>query len=93
MFAKVSDSVLLQYPTNPYQDNPNVSFPDDWKGGIVNGNEYVLVYANNIPGSNSTYEAVQENPTLGSDGKWYQSWSLKERTEPITTTDSQFSNI
>lgn len=83
MFVKVSNNVVLQYPANPYVDNPNISFPDNWQGGTVNNIDYALVYGTNIPEGNSTYESVEGNPTLGSDGKWYQSWSLQERTEPL----------
>ena len=35
MFAKVLNDQIIQYPSNPNIDNPNVSFPANWNGGTI----------------------------------------------------------
>jgi len=78
MYVKIANNKVIEYPANPYNDNPNVSFPENWSGGTVNKNEYALVEAGEMPESNSTHETVQEIPIL-KNGKWYQTWVSIER--------------
>jgi hypothetical protein len=73
MYAKISNNQLIQYPANPRLDNPYVSFPDNWGGGVINDQEYVLVQPRTPPVPDLGWTITERSPIL-SDGVWRQTW-------------------
>lgn len=82
MYAIVFNDEIVQYPSEPYVDNPSVSFPLNWGGGEVNGVQYVLVKNQGAPAVNVGWMAVESTPVKDGD-EWKQSWttSLKSKQE------------
>lgn len=86
MFAEAeinNPTNILNYPANPRLDNPDVSFPENWKGGLVvdpegkvNSRFYVWVEQTQIPVYGTGFRAVEVAPTK-KDGKWYQTWKTE----------------
>jgi hypothetical protein len=81
MYAKISNNQLIQYPANPRLDNPYVSFPDNWGGGIVDEAEYALVEPSSPPSANLGWFATEITPTY-SNNKWEQTWSVSLHDKP-----------
>jgi hypothetical protein len=82
MYAKISNNEITRYPANPRVDNPHVSFPDNWGGGEINGNEYVIISYTTPPSVNLGWMYTESTP-VQSNGSWQQSWltSLKSKEE------------
>ena len=82
MYAKISNNEIIQYPANPRTDNPSVSFPDNWGGGEINSNEYVVISYTTPPSINLGWIYTESTP-VQSNGTWQQSWttSLKSKEE------------
>ena len=80
MYAKISNNEIIQYPANPRTDNSFVSFPDNWGGGEINGNQYVLVSYTNPPSINLGWTYTESTP-VQSNGTWHQSWTTSLRSK------------
>lgn len=74
MFAKVLNDQIIQYPSNPNIDNPNVSFAVNWNGGTIAGNTYVIVESTNIPSANLGWKIIETTPAKEND-VWKQTWT------------------
>lgn len=75
MFAKILNNQIIEYPSNPYSENKNVSFAIDWNGGILNDKEYVRVEDTTQPSIPIGRTIVEQMPIF--DGtKWIQVWSV-----------------
>lgn len=86
LYAKVSNNNIIEYPSNPRTDNPYVSFPENWGGGEINGNEYVTVNWSMPPSPNVGWQTVESNPVKYNDS-WYQSWSASLKEKPGIKSD------
>lgn len=73
MYAKISNNEISQYPANPFMENPSVSFPTNWVGGVINGSEYKFVTNSPPPTANIGWY-YQETTPKSIGGVWYQSW-------------------
>ena len=49
MYAQVDGKKVINYPCHPLFENPNTSFIEDWKEGIIEGKTYVLVQSTTTP--------------------------------------------
>lgn len=74
MFAKIKNNTVIEYPVDPKADNPNVSFPDNWQGGIVNNIEYAQVYSSSPPSANLGWTVSESNTFIKTAGRWYKEW-------------------
>jgi len=81
MYAKILNNEIVQYPANPRVDNPFVSFPDNWGGGVVEGDEYVVISATTPPSVNLGWSVTEITPTY-SNNNWEQAWSVSLQTKP-----------
>ena len=43
IYATLVKNKIDRYPADPRADNPNISFPENWIGGLINGVLYVSV--------------------------------------------------
>lgn len=86
MYAKISNNQIVQYPANPRTDNPYVSFPDNWGGGEINGNEYVSVNSSIPPVANIGWQVVESTPT-NYGNSWYQTWSTSLKNKDLIKND------
>jgi hypothetical protein len=75
MYAKISNNTIIDYPTNPIMDNPSVSFPSNWSGGIINDNEYVIVAYTDQPQTNIGWTIKETVPVY--ENGWKQSWTTE----------------
>ena len=74
MYAIISNNQIIQYPANPIMENLNVSFPENWSGGIINDIEYVVVVPTPTPNVNFGWMVQESRPQI-IDGVWTQSWN------------------
>jgi hypothetical protein len=44
-YAEIKDGTVIKYPVDVRRENPNISIPENWSGGIINDREYVVVEA------------------------------------------------
>lgn len=80
LYAKVLDGDAYQYPANPVGDHPQTSFSSNWQGGVLGGDEYVVVAEAAQPAFDpATQKIVEGNPAQVS-GTWTQQWSIVELT-------------
>lgn len=86
MYAKISNNEIIQYPANPSTDNPFVSFPLNWGGGEINGNEYVLVSKASPPTVNLGWTYTESTP-VQSNGSWQQSWTTSLKAKESIKVD------
>jgi len=74
-YAKVESGVVIQFPSYPQVDNPNISFAEGWQGEI-DGIEYVIVeyvpYENTDPNKQVVYDELPQ----AVDGVWKLNYSL-----------------
>jgi hypothetical protein len=78
MFVKLVGNNFIQYPADPKIDNPSVSFPDNWEGGVVDGFTYARVNTPNVPSVNLGWQAISNNTLYKrEDNKWYTTYSVK----------------
>ena len=73
MYAKISSNTIINYPSFPPLEHPNVGFPENWQGGIINGDEYVYIQPTAKPVANVGWEYTESQPTL-SNNVWSQTW-------------------
>lgn len=73
MYAIVSNGIITKYPANPAEENINVSFPENWGGGEVNGIHYVRVNPTVPPLANLGWVVVESDPIQNGE-LWFQSW-------------------
>lgn len=73
MYAKIVDNRVVEYPVNPFTDNPNVSFPLDWVGGEINGLTYTRI-ARTDPPIPPLGWYVTEGWPVKVNGVWSQFW-------------------
>jgi hypothetical protein len=86
MYAKISNNEIVQYPANPAVDNPSISFPSNWNGGEVNGNEYVVINSSMPPMANIGWQITESTPeNIG--GSWYQTWNTSLKDKDLIKTD------
>jgi hypothetical protein len=76
MYAKVLNNELIHYPSNPRTDHTNVSFPINWSGGEINGDNYIVVSATTPPVINLGWTYTELTPEI-IDGIWTQTWSTQ----------------
>lgn len=81
MYAKIVNGQIIEYPANPATENPFISFPLHWGGGVVGDNEYVKVIHTPQPTANIGWQYVETNPTPGEE-VWLQTWSAKLLPKP-----------
>lgn len=74
-YARIADGAVQSYPVDPRRDQPNVSFPRDWLGGLVGSTEYVFVHPVDVPQASHTQDAVKGQPAFV-NGRWVETWSL-----------------
>jgi hypothetical protein len=77
-YAKIKDDVILEFPSYPQQDNPNISFGEGWQGGEINGIVYVLVEIENTPQTDYLTQDVEPQPPKKINGKWVQKIKVKD---------------
>lgn len=83
-YAKIDGGTVLEFPSYPQADNPQTSFGDDWQGGVIDGNTYVLVEIENTPPTDYlTQDAVPQTPTK-IDGQWIQKIKVVQITAAET---------
>lgn len=75
MFAKVSETEVVDYPVNPVADFPHMSFPPNWSGGIIGNHQYVIVQRT-LPPDSGMGKIVTEGTPVLEDGVWKQSWNI-----------------
>jgi len=73
-FAKIKNGQVLQYPTSPRADHPNISFSEAWAGGVVEGDTYVVVHDTTIPQPKMGWFTKDTGPALVDD-RWERTWS------------------
>lgn len=73
MFAIIENKKIIKYPVDPRLDNPNVSFTDNWEGGVINRVEYVKVFEVTPP-DYDIYKNIEELTPVFIEGKWTQVW-------------------
>ena len=76
MYAKISNNTVVEFPVNPMEQNPTISFPSDWQGGTLIDNTYVRVKDVEPPHIPIGFTLVQNNP-VANGVNWYQDWSLQ----------------
>lgn len=86
MYAKISNNEVVAYPANPRTENPYVSFPDDWKGGEVNGNKYAIVNSTLPPTTNVGWQFSEVTPA-NYGGSWYQTWNTSLKSKELIKKD------
>lgn len=69
--------MVVKYPVNVRNLYPNVSFPVDWKGGVIENSEYVYVHPTPPPDVLYTQRLEPSDPEL-IDGVWYQTYKIIE---------------
>ncbi len=74
MYAIVLNNEIVQYPANPKTDNPNVSFPFNWGGGVINSIEYTVVQSTTPPSINLGWTYTESSPSYDGNS-WIQNWS------------------
>lgn len=74
LYAKIKDGSIEQYPSYPNVDHPNVSFPENWAGGVINGDEYVVVNGSEFPSVNIGWTVVEGQP-VNIDGSWFTTYT------------------
>ena len=77
-YAKIKDDIILEFPSYPQQDNPNVSFGEYWNGGEINGFTYVLVEIENTPQTDYLTQDVEPQTPKKINGKWVQKIKVKD---------------
>jgi hypothetical protein len=77
MFVKLVGNNVIQYPSDPKSENPNVSFPDNWNGGVVDGYTYSYVQTPGAPSVNLGWIAVSTNTIYKEGNSWYTAWESK----------------
>lgn len=85
MLAKIINGSVVKYPytiLDLFNDNPNVSFPNDVEGSedILNTYNVYTVQAVAEPSAN-VYKNVQEGSIVLDNGTWKQSWDVTDASE------------
>lgn len=86
MYATIINNEILQYPANPAVDNPNVSFPNNWGGGEINGVDYVVIQPTSQPSANIGWSVVETTPSFA-NGVWNQAWSTQIQSKENIKVD------
>lgn len=86
MYVKIVNNEVVAYPANPRTENPYVSFPDDWKGGEVNGNKYAIVNSSMPPMPNVGWQVIESTPA-NYGGSWYQTWNTSLKSKELIKKD------
>lgn len=73
MYAKIANNAVIQYPTNPATDHPNIGFPPAWGGGTIGNDNYVTVSNINPPSVNIGWSYSESTPVLNGNN-WVQNW-------------------
>ena len=77
-YAKIKDDVILEFPSYPQQENPNISFGEGWQGGEINEIVYVLVEIENTPQTDYLTQDVEPQLPKKINGKWIQKIKVKD---------------
>lgn len=79
MYAKIKDNVVIQYPSDPWNDHIG-KVPLDFTSGIVEGDEYVVV-KDTVPNLTNPYQKYDELTPQLIDGVWTQVWQVIDMTD------------
>lgn len=85
MYAKIVNSVVVQYPFHIQtlkQENPNTSFPSNIETDYDSLKEYNVfrVFESSVPVYNAVLERTEEGPPMynGDRDRWEQSWVVQQ---------------
>ena len=98
MYAKISNNKIIEYPSDPRTNHPNVSFPGNWSGGIIESNTYVSVVSTSPPIANAGYFMVEDTPVFA-NSVWMQVWKQQlipldiYKASTISAIDAKFTQI
>ena len=73
IYATLEKNKVDRYPADPRADNPNISFPENWIGGLINGVLYVPVVPQAPPVVPLGWFCEEGQPEFKED-KWVQSY-------------------
>jgi len=83
MFAKISNNQVIQYPAYPDSDHPNISFPREWQGGVVENDIYSFVSESDRPSCNLGWTYTELTPYYNSStNTTIQQWSTTLQSTP-----------
>jgi len=75
IFGIVENGVVLKYPVNPSSVFPNVSFSEDFAGGVIDSVEFVVVESVSPPETKMGWQYILTNPVYDKNKKvWKQNW-------------------
>ena len=74
----------LEYPKYMFdilQEHPEIQYSSVEYGEFPHPPTYALVYGSTPPEHNMDTQVVDQNTPVQIDGKWYQSWFVRDLTE------------
>lgn len=78
MYAIIEKGRVVKYPTNPRNDFPHISFPENWSGGVIEGSEYVKVQQADQKGAPVGWHEVEIKPRYNKKKNiWLQKWKIE----------------
>jgi hypothetical protein len=70
--------MVADYPANPHNENSNVSFPNNWNGGTIQGKTYAKVLASEMPAMSLSKVIIEKTPVFNGND-WIQVWDTQLR--------------
>lgn len=78
MYGIANNNVIIKYPVFPIQENPNISFIEDWQGGVIDGVCYVNVEMTLPPEQKKGYFVEKSTPIYDKKtNKYKETWVYK----------------
>jgi len=77
MFALIIDNKLEKFPANPEFENPHVSFPANWGGGVIEEKNYVKVFDTDTPLNDEKYNIDFRVVYNEENERWEKIWTKK----------------